>query len=86
MNFAESNTVEQLILNAVTKLGGKQVSMIREDALPYVSESPSDKLCPARWASRAKVAVSKETCDTLRALKGNCYATNHPRNYKETSL
>jgi hypothetical protein len=33
--FTESNTVEQMILDAVTQLGGTSVSLVREDAMPY---------------------------------------------------
>ena len=33
--FTESNTVEQMIPDAAAKLGGKLVSMVREDAPPY---------------------------------------------------
>ena len=35
MTFTESNTVEQMIPDAAAKLGGKLVSMVREDAPPY---------------------------------------------------
>jgi len=46
--FTESNTVEQMILDAVMQLGGKPASMVREDALPYGGESLGDDLRPAR--------------------------------------
>lgn len=32
MIFTESNTVEQMILDTVTKLDGKQPSVLREDS------------------------------------------------------
>jgi hypothetical protein len=44
MTFTEYNTVEQMILDAVAKLGGKQASMIREHARPYRDESLGDAL------------------------------------------
>jgi hypothetical protein len=49
MVFTESNTVEQMILNGATQLGGKQPSMVREDAPPYESESLGNALRPTRW-------------------------------------
>ena len=36
--FTESNTVEQMILDADTQIGGKPVSMVREDAPSYRGE------------------------------------------------
>ena len=47
--FTESNTVEQMILDAVAKLGSKPASMVREDAPHYGGESLGDALRPARW-------------------------------------
>ena len=47
--FTESNTVEQMILDAVAKLGSKQASMVCEDASPYGGESLGDDLRPVRW-------------------------------------
>jgi hypothetical protein len=32
MNFTESNTVEQMILNTAIKLGGKKPPIVHEDA------------------------------------------------------
>jgi len=42
--FTESNTVEQMILNATAKLGSKPVSMVREDAPLYEGELLGDEL------------------------------------------
>jgi type I restriction enzyme R subunit len=47
--FTESNTVEQMILAAVTSRGSTPEPMVREEALPYGGESLGDDLCPARW-------------------------------------
>ena len=35
MTFTESNTVEQMILDASAKLGGKPAAIVREDMLFY---------------------------------------------------
>ena len=47
--FTEANTVEQMILDTVTQLGGTPASMVREEAPPYGGESLGDALRPARW-------------------------------------
>ena len=47
MTCTESNAVEQMLLDAAVKLGGKQASMIREDALPYAGKLPGDERRPA---------------------------------------
>ena len=44
MTCTESNIVEQMILDAVTKLGGKQVPGVRKDTPPYRGESFGDEL------------------------------------------
>jgi hypothetical protein len=48
MPFNESNTVEQMILNATTGLGDKG-RVLREDATPHDGESFVAELCPAHW-------------------------------------
>ena len=48
MTFTESNTVEQMILDAATKLGGPQAFMLREDS-PVWGDSFGHELRPARW-------------------------------------
>lgn len=35
MTSTESNTVEQMILDVVSELGGKPAAMVREDMLSY---------------------------------------------------
>ncbi len=47
--FTEANTVEQMILDAVTQRGGTPAPMVREEALPYGGTSLGDTLRPARW-------------------------------------
>jgi hypothetical protein len=49
MTFLESNTVEQMSLNATMGLGGKG-RVLREDATPHDGESFGAELCPARWS------------------------------------
>lgn len=48
--FTESNTVEQMILDAATKLGGKQAPSVREPSPRYGGDSLGDELRPARWS------------------------------------
>jgi hypothetical protein len=48
MNVTEPNTIKQMILHAVAKLGGKHASLVREDATPHDGESWGAELCPAR--------------------------------------
>ncbi|MBI3301878.1 MAG: hypothetical protein HYZ72_07345 [Deltaproteobacteria bacterium] len=44
MTFTESNTVEQMILDAVAKLGSKPASMVRDDVPACAWESLGDEL------------------------------------------
>lgn len=60
MTFTESSTAKQMLLDAVAQLGHKPAPMVREDAPPYASESPSDKLRLARRAIRANAQVQKD--------------------------
>src|SRR3989304_3737407 len=50
MTFTEANTVEKMILDAVTKLGGRSVSRAREDLPRYGGESLGGELRPACWS------------------------------------
>jgi hypothetical protein len=59
MTFTDSDSVEQMILDAGTKPSSKLASMVCEDAPSYEGESLSDVLRPARWAIRANVAGLK---------------------------
>jgi hypothetical protein len=58
--FTESNTTEQMILNATAKLGNKQASMARENALPYESKLFGDEPRPARWPYASHDQVSRQ--------------------------
>lgn len=50
MTFTESNTVEQMILDAATSLGGgASGSVLREYPLAGWSGSLGDELKPSRW-------------------------------------
>ena len=70
MSFTESNTVEQMILNAATGLDGKGM-VIRKDAAPYSSESLGDALRPARWTYASYDWVPRQlTCP--RIVHGQC--------------
>jgi type I restriction enzyme, R subunit len=63
--FTESNTVEQMILDAVTKLGGKQPSMVREDAPHYGGESLGDALRPVRWTYALHTDIPRQLSDVM---------------------
>jgi type I restriction enzyme R subunit len=63
--FTESNTVEQMVLDAVTKLGGKQASRAREDAPPYRGESLGDDLRPSRWTYAPHTEIPRQPGDVM---------------------
>ena len=63
--FTEANTVEQMILNTATKLGGTPVSMVREDSLPYGGESLGDALRPARWTYVPHTDMPRQLRDVM---------------------
>ena len=70
MTATESNTVEQISLNAATGLGGKG-RVLREDTPPYGGESLRDDLRSARWtyASHGQIP-GQRTCS--RIVHGQC--------------
>jgi hypothetical protein len=69
--FNESNTVEQIILDAVVQRGGKPVSMVRDDAPPYGGELLGDELRPARWRYASYDQILRQlTCP--RIVHGQC--------------
>ena len=69
--FTESNTIGQMILDAVAKLRGMQASMVREDAPLYGGESLGDALRPARWTDASYDQVPRQfTCP--RIVHGQC--------------
>lgn len=49
MTATESNAVEQISLNAATKLGGKQAFGVHEDVPPYGGDSLGAELRPMHW-------------------------------------
>src|SRR5882672_5166192 len=63
--FTESNTVEQMILDAVTQRGGPPASMVREDALRYGGESLGDALHPARWTYASHTDIPRQLSDVM---------------------
>ena len=63
--FTESNTVEQMILDAVAQHRGKPASMVREDAPPYGGESLGDALRPARWTYAPHTDVPRQLSDVM---------------------
>lgn len=63
--FTESNTVEQMILDAVAKRGGKQPSMLREDALRYGGESLGDELRQTCWSYVPASQVPRRPSDVM---------------------
>ncbi|MBI3301874.1 MAG: type I restriction endonuclease subunit R, partial [Deltaproteobacteria bacterium] len=63
--FTEANTVEQMILDAVTKLGDRPASALREDAPPYRGESLGDELRPARWTYVPHTDIPRQLGDVM---------------------
>jgi hypothetical protein len=54
---SESNTVEQMIRNAATKLGGKQAFGVHEDVPPYGGDSLGAELRPMHWTDASNDQV-----------------------------
>ena len=65
MTFTEFNTVEQMILNAVTKMGGKQETMLREDSPRYGGDSLGDDLRPAHWTYIPAAEIPRKSGDVM---------------------
>jgi type I restriction enzyme R subunit len=65
MMFTEANTVEQMILDAVTQLGSTPVSLVREDAPSYGGESLGDELRPARWTYTPHTDIPRQLSDVM---------------------
>jgi type I restriction enzyme R subunit len=63
--FTESNTVEQMILDAVTQRGGTPASLVCEDAPPYGGESLGDELRPARWTYTPHTDIPRQLSDVM---------------------
>jgi type I restriction enzyme, R subunit len=66
--FTEANTVEQMILDAVAKLGDKPASRIRENAPSYRGESLGDDLRPARWTYVPSTEVPRQPNEVMVEL------------------
>ena len=63
--FTESNTVEQMILDAATKTGGKQVLMVRDDSPRYAGDSLGDELRPSHWEYVPAAQVPRQPGDVM---------------------
>jgi type I restriction enzyme R subunit len=63
--FTEANTVEQMILDAVTKPGAKPAFRMREDAPPYRGESLGDDLRPATWTHAPHTDIPRQLGDVM---------------------
>ena len=49
MTFTEANTVEQMILDAVTGPAGGRPRRLRDESQRYAGDSLGDELRPTRW-------------------------------------
>jgi type I restriction enzyme R subunit len=65
MMFTESNTVERMILDAVTQHGSTPASLVREDALHYGGESLGDELRPTRWTYISQTDIPRQLSDVM---------------------
>src|SRR5437867_12064668 len=63
--FTESNTVEQMILDAVAQHGVTSAFMVHEDKPPYGGESLGDALRPARWTYALHTDVPRQLSDMM---------------------
>ena len=64
MTFTESNTVEQMILDAVTKHGGREPLILREVS-PGFGESLGGELRPARWDYLPAALLPRQSGDVM---------------------
>jgi type I restriction enzyme R subunit len=62
--FTESNTVEQMILDAATRAGGRQARAVREASSGW-GESLGDELRPARWEYVPATQVPRQPGDVM---------------------
>jgi type I restriction enzyme R subunit len=66
MSFTESNTVEQMILDAATSLGsGAGSSVLREDPPAGWGGSLGEELKPSRWAYVAAMALPRQPGEVM---------------------
>ncbi len=64
MNFTESNTVEQMILDAVTAGSGPRSSRVSEDAADYV-ESLGSELNPPHWTYLPAAQLPRQLSEVM---------------------
>jgi len=65
MTFTESNTVEQMILDAATKIGGKPASSAHESSPRYGGDSLGDELRLARWEYVPAAQIPRQPGDVM---------------------
>ncbi|MEI8234049.1 MAG: type I restriction endonuclease [Verrucomicrobiota bacterium] len=65
MSFTESNTVEQMILDAATSLGGGGRSVVREDPSPSWGGSLGGEFKPSRWTFAPAAQVPRQTTEVM---------------------
>jgi type I restriction enzyme R subunit len=65
MSFTESNTVEQMILDAVGKVTGAQPSVVRESPPPGRGDSLGGEFRPSRWDYVPAAKIPRQTGDVM---------------------
>ena len=65
MSFTESNTVEQMILDAATSLGGAGSSVLREDPPSGWGGSLGEEFKPSRWTYVAATALPRQPGEVM---------------------
>ncbi|MCX6349396.1 MAG: type I restriction endonuclease subunit R [Candidatus Aureabacteria bacterium] len=63
--FTESNTVEQMILDAIATVPKKTLPKIREEPPRYAGESLGDELRPAHWSYVPAAQVPRQPDDVM---------------------
>jgi type I restriction enzyme R subunit len=65
MSFTESNTVEQMILDAVGKVTGVQPSVVRETPPPSRGDSLGGEFKPSHWDYVPAAKIPRQTGDVM---------------------
>jgi len=65
MIFTESNTVEQMILDAVTRLGGRPAPGTHEVPTLYKGESLGDELRPPHWTYVPATVIPRQPGEVM---------------------
>ena len=65
MSFTESNTVEQMILSVITKVGGQHAPTLRDARSRYEGESLGDELRPAHWSYVPATQIPRQLGDVM---------------------